>query len=480
MITINFENREKLPLWEWIYLSIKQQIENEILAPEEKLPSKRNLASHLGVSVITIQTAYQLLIDEGWIYSIEKKGFFVTNIKTNKIATGAIKADAKRITKKAVTENSPVQSTVMDNLIDLTSISVSEKNFPFSLWSHIGRKVLTSQNHTLLERVPVFGTTQLRKSLAKYLSGFRGLSVDENQIVIGAGTESLYSMVAQLFGREKIFAVENPGYKKIAKILELNGIKTVAVKTDSDGMSLSELLKTDASVIHISPNHHFPTGTVMGIKRRLELLDWCAEKKGRYIIEDDYDSEFRFNGRPLPPLQGSDSEGHVIYISTFSKLISPSFRISYMVLPKNLINDFTKKLGVYSCPIPALDQLILSDFIDEGHLEKHISRMRNTYRNIRNSLIQSLERSPLFQKSKILEENAGLHFLLKIQTNKTSETAKKLLLQEKIKIADLEDFYFNKKKSNREPQNITLVVNYSALKKEEIPALITGLEKVFL
>ncbi|MBQ2552768.1 MAG: PLP-dependent aminotransferase family protein [Treponema sp.] len=478
MITINFENREKTPLWEWIYLSIKHQIENEVLGADEKLPSKRSLSSHLGVSVITVQTAYQLLIDEGWIYSIEKKGFFVTDIKNNRIVSGAIKADVARTTKISIPKKNPEPDS---KIIDLSSNSVSEENFPFSLWAHITRKILTGHSHEVLERTSVFGTSRLRSSLAKYLLDFKGISVNENQIVIGAGTESLYTMLAQLLGRDKIFAVENPGYPKVKKILELNGAKTIAIQTDGDGMNIETLSKTDADIIHISPNHHFPTGTVMGIKRRLELLDWSEKKSGRFIIEDDYDSEFRFNGKPLPPLQSSDTNGTVIYINTFSKILSPSFRISYMVLPEKLIAPFTEKLGIFSCPVPTLDQLILADFIDGRHLEKHISRMRNIYRNLRNSLIQALEKSSLSDKIKILEENSGLHFLLKITSEKSAPSIKSSLLDFGIKISLLDDFFLNDKFLSFDSLNETvLVVNYSALKKSDIPKLIEGLEKTIL
>lgn len=484
MITISFENREKKSLWEWIYLSVKEQIENQMMSPNEKLPSKRTLASHLGVSIITVQNAYERLIDEGWIYSIEKKGFFVSDYRSNKIIDGAIKSEIFKIKKyerlldQAEEEKKSLQSE--NQIIDLTSNSVNEKNFPFSLWSKICRKILSQQSSALLERTSVFGTVELRKSLAQYLSDFRGLVVDWKQIVIGAGTESLYTMLSQLLGQEKILAVENPGYIKVSKIFELNGIKTVAVNTDSEGMSFDELSKTNASVIHISPNHHFPTGTVTSIKRRLELLDWCEKKSDRFIIEDDYDSEFRFNGKPLPLLQSSDNSGRVIYVNTFSKILSPSFRISYMVLPKNLLDEFSEKLGIYSCPVPALDQLILSDFISQGHLEKHISRTKNFYRNLRNSLIMALEKSELSKNSKILEENAGLHFLLKVQTKKSSAEIKNQLMEQKIKISVLDDFYLNKSSQQKNQDEIILIVNYSALKKDDIPHLVQSFEKTFL
>ncbi len=483
MITISFENREKKSLWEWIYLSIKEQIENQMMSPNEKLPSKRTLASHLGVSIITVQNAYERLIDEGWIYSIEKKGFFVSDYRSNKIIDGAIKSEIFKIKKyerlldQAQEEKKSLQSE--NQIIDLTSNSVNEKNFPFSLWSKICRKILSQQSSALLERTSVFGTVELRKSLAQYLSDFRGLVVDWRQIVVGAGTESLYTMLSQFLGREKILAVENPGYIKVSKIFELNGIKTVAVKTDKEGMSLDELLKTKSSVIHISPNHHFPTGTVMSIKRRLELLDWCEKKSDRFIIEDDYDSEFRFNGKPLPLLQSSDNFGRVIYVNTFSKVLSPSFRISYMVLPKQLLQEFTDKLGIYSCPVPALDQLILSEFIKGGHLEKHISRTKNFYRNIRNTLIQGLEKSELSKKSKILEENSGLHFLFKIKSEKSPDEIKKELLSYNIKIAFLDDFYLDKDEISNQSGETTFIINYSALKKEDIPNLLLAFEKTF-
>ncbi|MCR5606599.1 MAG: PLP-dependent aminotransferase family protein, partial [Treponema sp.] len=380
MITIDFSS-SNISLCDSIYTQIKQQILIGKLKASEKLPSKRAFADHLGVSVITVQNAYDLLIGEGFIYSIEKKGYFVTDVASKKILT--IK-ETSSVSNKTLTET--IEKTV-SYYADFESNATSSEKFPFNLWVRTMRQVLNSGDEKLLCRVGVKGVLELREAISKYLMEYRNMQVSPCQIVIGAGTESLYSMIVQLLGREKKYAVENPGYHKVADIVELNGASCIPVNIDKSGMSIKALSESDCEVAHVSPFHHFPTGIVMPIKRRLELLAWAEKSSSRYIIEDDYDSEFRFNGKPVPPLQSFDSSSRVIYINTFSKTLSPSFRISYMVLPKNLVKDFDEKLGFYSCPVSSFEQYTLAHFINSGDFGKHITRMRNYYRSVRNELV---------------------------------------------------------------------------------------------
>ena len=492
MITVNFDERGDRGLCEYLYSSIKNQILQGILRADEKLPSKRSLASHLGISVITVQNAYGQLISEGYIYSIEKKGFFVTDIllgksdsvfggtgngnlwgqgmSVNSVSAADLVDDSKTL--------APVNSIgESDFFTDFRSNSTSYEKFPFSLWAHTMRKVLNSGDEKLLQRVGVKGIYELRRSIADYLREFRNMNVKPEQLVIGAGTESLYSMVVQLLGQGKVYAVENPGYHKVAGVFRMNGAGTKPVMIDSQGINPAELEKICADVVHVSPAHHFPTGIVMPVRRRQELLAWADGAPDRFIIEDDYDSEFRFNGKPLPTLQSADMGGRVIYINSFSKTLAPSFRMSYMVLPENLLPDFDEKFGFYSCPVSAFEQYTLSEFIRDGFYGKHIIRMKNFYRNLRNELIRAMENSRISNKMIIKEEEAGLHFLLSVKSDESSDMIKNKLQKKNINLPLLRDFYYGTPPDDIE--NI-FVINYSGIRKERIAETVKRIEEVLL
>ena len=269
--------------------------------------------------------------------------------------------------------------------------------------------------------------------------------------------------------------MENPGYKKIAQVLKTNGVKCKPCNLDDFGLSIEDLEKSGANVVHLSPSHHFPTGIVMPVRRRQEILSWANREKNRYIIEDDYDSEFRFLGKPLTPLFSSEynTENKVIYINTFTKSLSPSFRIGYLVLPKNLLEIFEEKLGFFSNTVSSFEQFVLAKFMEKGFFEKHIIKMKNYYRSLRNYLIFCLEKSSLSNFCKIKEEESGLHFLLEIDKKIDSETLKKDFSKNNIVIPFLEDYFYGEK-TNLE--KIILVINYSGIKKEDIPKSVKKLE----
>ena len=492
MITVNFDERGDRGLCEYLYSSIKNQILQGILRADEKLPSKRSLASHLGISVITVQNAYGQLISEGYIYSIEKKGFFVTDILLGKSDSVFGGTGNGNLWGKGTSVNSVSAADLVDDsktfapvnsigesdfFTDFRSNSTSYEKFPFSLWAHTMRKVLNSGDEKLLQRVGVKGIYELRRSIADYLREFRNMNVKPEQLVIGAGTESLYSMVVQLLGQGKVYAVENPGYHKVAGVFRMNGAGTKPVMIDSQGINPAGLEKIKADVVHVSPAHHFPTGIVMPVRRRQELLAWADGAPDRFIIEDDYDSEFRFNGKPLPTLQSADMGGRVIYINSFSKTLAPSFRMSYMVLPENLLPDFDEKFGFYSCPVSAFEQYTLSEFIRDGFYGKHIIRMKNFYRNLRNELIRAMENSRISGKMIIKEEEAGLHFLLSVKSDESSDVIKNKLQKKNINLPLLRDFYYGTPPDDIE--NI-FVINYSGIRKERIAETVKRIEEVLL
>ena len=473
MITVDFSEHSDIGLCEQLYRTIKSQITTATLKADSKLPSKRALASHLGVSIITVQNAYARLISEGYIYSIEKKGFFVTDFSDFSF-------------KRQNTSSSPLPLTQFPEqqddrhtpswFTDFTSNSTNAQKFPFTLWSHTLRQVLNSQDEKLLQRGDIKGAFELRAAISKYLFAFRNMQVLPEQIIIGAGTEAVYSMLVQYFGRTAVYGVENPGYKKAKAIFDLNGAECIPIEIDSQGINPESLRKEKVQIIHLSPNHHFPTGTVVPIRRRMELLAWANEKKERYIIEDDYDSEFRFNGKPLPTLQSADSQSKVFYVNTFTKTLAPSFRISYLVLPPELVNDFEKKLGAYSCQVSVFEQLTLARFISEGLYEKHINKMKNYYRTLRNNFINEFQKSPAMPFCKITEQESGLHFLLTIKTKKSPQDIKAAMKQNGINVSLLSDYYYGTYSS----RECTLVINYSALKKEKITETVERMCKSIL
>ena len=459
MITVDFSEHSEIGLCEQLYRTIKSQITTATLKADSKLPSKRALASHLGVSIITVQNAYARLISEGYIYSIEKKGFFVTDFSDfNFKGQSTLSSPPAQLPKQQDDKQTPSWFT------DFTSNSTNAQKFPFNLWSHTLRQVLNSQDEKLLQRSDIKGTFELRSAISKYLFAFRNMQVLPEQIIIGAGTEAVYSMLVQYFGRTTVYGVENPGYKKAKAIFDLNGAECIPIEIDSQGINPESLRSKKVQIIHLSPNHHFPTGTVVPIRRRMELLAWANEKKERYIIEDDYDSEFRFYGKPLPTLQSADSQSKVFYVNTFTKTLAPSFRISYLVLPPQLVNDFEKKLGAYSCQVSVFEQLTLARFISEGLYEKHINKMKNYYRTLRNNFINEFQKSPAMPFCKITEEESGLHFLLTIKTEKSPQEIKEAMQRNGIKVSLLSDYYYEKYSS----RECILVINYSALKKERI------------
>lgn len=454
MITYSFTDLGSDCLYIHLYKCIKNDILQSVLHAGDKLPSKRSLARHLNISIITVENAYAQLIAEGYAYSIPKKGFFVTDIKK-------LHQEEESILS---TENVQLSSGNSNYLADFTSNQISSEHFPFSIWSRISRELLAHNQPELLTTPPCGGILPLREAIAKHLKDFRNMTVSPEQIIIGAGTEYLYGLLIQLLGFDKHYGVEDPGYKKISQIYKSHCISCDYVSMDASGVRISDLEELDIDVVHISPSHHFPTGTVMPISRRFELLGWAAKSDARYIIEDDYDSEYRLIGQPIPALQSIDVQEKVIYMNTFTKTLASTIRISYMVLPKPLINTFYSKLYFYSCTVSNFEQYTLARFISEGYFEKHINRMRNYYHLKRDKLLQTIEQSPLASYVTISEENAGLHFLLKINTELSDEEFLLKMEQSGIRLSSLSQYYRNP------PAEIAhiFIINYSSVPEENL------------
>ena len=448
MLTYELKKAPGVPLYEALYRCIRQDILTGKLAAGEKLPSKRALADHLEVSKITVEGAYNQLLSEGYIRSEEKVGYFVETVAQLHSAAQPVRSAEPKKPEWAV---------------DLTANGPAE-GFPFSVWMRLQRQVMLDYGHDLLAPMHNQGYLELRTAIARHLSQFRDMQVDPANILVGAGTDFLYNLLLQLLGRDMVYAVEEPGYHKIRQIYAAGGVACVSAPMDFQGVRPECL--GDAQVLHISPSHHFPTGIVTPAKRRQQLLEWAGREK--WIIEDEYDCEFRFNAHPVPSLYSMDREGRVIYMNTFSKTLAPAIRISYMILPGRLMERFRQRLGFYGCTVPSFEQCTLARFLDEGHFEKHINRMRRSYRSRRNAVVRILEESPLADRIEILEQDAGLHFILRFDTKLTDEDLVKVWEAAGVRVRSLGQYYHGPIPRWAEH---CLVVNYSGLSDESLAAL---------
>lgn len=443
MLTYELTKAPGMPLYEVLYRCIREDILSGKLPAGAKLPSKRALAENLKISKITVETAYGQLLTEGYIRSREKTGYFVE----------AVSAPSPR--QKPVSVQTQAES---EKGLDLTANGSAY--FPFSVWSRLQRQVMLDYGETLLLPLHNQGCPELRRAIADHLMAFRGMCVDPENILIGAGTDFLYNLLIQLLGRDKVYAVEDPGYGKIRKIYAAGGVECISVPMDSQGIIPGAL--QEAQVLHISPSHHFPTGLVTSVTRRQELLKW-AEATRSYIIEDDYDSEFRFRSRPISAMHAMDRQGRVIYMNSFSKSLAPSIRISYMVLPEKLMAVYRQKLGFYSCTVPSFEQYTLARFLKDGHFERHINRMRKFYKSRRNRVAAALEACDYAGRLTILEQDAGLHFLVKVDTELTDDELVAQFAREDICVRTLGSYYYGKA-----PEEHCLVVNYSGLDEAQL------------
>ena len=348
-----------------LYEQIKRDIMQGILAYGNKLPSKRLLAEETGTSVITVEHTYSILCDEGYIESRQRSGYFVIYRESDFIS---------------VAENvSGVEATLSHGTSQVKKHAHVKCEFPFSVLSKTMRRILADYNDEILVKSPNHGCVELREAITSYLKRSNGIAVRPEQIIIGSGAEYLYSLIVQLLGKEREFALENPSYKKIRQVYEANGVVCDMLELGHNGIKTNELEKTRASVLHITPFNSFPSGVTASVSKRQEYLRW-AEKRMGYIIEDNYDSELTVSKKNEDTVFSLSKNGTVIYLNTFSQTIAPSMRIGYMVLPEGLVAEFESKLGFYSCTVPVFEQYVLAELINNGDFERHINRVRRARR----------------------------------------------------------------------------------------------------
>lgn len=339
-----------------LYELLRKEIVNGVYPTGSKLPSKRLLAEESGVSVITVEHAYNILAEEGYIEAHQRSGYYVCYRARDFIS--ALPADL------------PIRKQPPHH---------PQSAFPYSVLAKTTRKVLADYESTLLSRSPNRGCVELRQAIAAYLARSSGIQADPTQIIIGSGAEYLYSLIAQFFGSDRTFAIEDPSYEKIRKVYQAHHIPLQPLPLAADGISTAALQQTEATVLHITPFNSFPSGITASASKRREYLLWAKERQG-YLIEDNYDSELTVSKKNEDPLFSLDDAGRVLYLNTFSKTIAPSIRVGYLVLPPALSDAFETKLGFYSCTVPVLEQYILAELINSGNFERHINRVRRARR----------------------------------------------------------------------------------------------------
>ncbi len=465
MLTYSMGHRGEKSIYIYLYECIRDEIISGIIPSGTQLPSKRALATHLNISVVSVMGAYDQLLMEGYIYTEERKGYFA--------------ADIRKVARPQTRSDLPILHEPEDELkprIDFKANRVSLGMFPTKRWEQCMRQAIALTDDSLQHPVPYCGMLVLRRAIADYLKQNKGMHVSPAQIVIGAGTEYLYSRLLHLFSPSSVLALENPGYSKFRKISDSYGRRCVFIPIDDYGIPVDELKQSGANLVHISPSNHFPTGIVTPISRRLELFQWANEAEDRYIIEDDYDSEFRHTGNYIPPMYTMDMTGRVIYINTFSKTLVPSIRISYMVLPPALMQRYADTMSFYSCTASSFEQYALARFIQEGYFERHLNRLRKYYRDQRARILNAVAASPLAAISTVREERAGTHFLLHMNTTLTQQEIYQRGVELGFQLSFLSDYF-----SEYLPPRVqnTLVFNYAGIAPEQIETVLHGLQDIF-
>ena len=452
-MTIRLQSNSDKCLYEQIYEHIRQEIREGKLLAEERLPSTRSLAEYLQVARSTVEYAYEQLLSEGYIESKPCKGYFVCPLE-----------DLLQLEESLpIRENTEKKTEQVQEeyLYDFSPNEIDMSYFPFGIWKKITKNILTDGNSELFSQGEPQGDYDLRLTISRYLHSSRGVNCTPQQIVVGAGNDYLLMLLEKILGRRVKIAMENPTYKRAYQIFQSFAYEIVTVDMDESGMQINRLNEEDVSAAYVMPSHQFPTGAVMPIGRRRELLKWADIGEQRFLIEDDYDSEFRYRGKPIPSLQASDAHGKVIYLGTFSKAIAPAIRVSYMVLPEKLLQIYRENCYFYSCTVSRIDQRILNEFIRDGYFERHLNKMRKHYRNKHDILMECLK--PFEKEFVISGEHAGLHLLLTAKKNTAEDQLVCAAAKRKVKVYGLSDSMVADTSGKA-----TILLGFGGLKEDEI------------
>lgn len=451
-LLIPLDSRSKKPLYEQIYSHIRAEIRNGSLKAGERLPSTRVLAEHLKVSRSTTQMAYDQLLAEGYMEARPCRGYFVSHLE-ELVETGA-------------TGTGEMETTVEPNAgwrVDFSPRGIDLDSFPYHVWRKLSRNTLVDDNKEMFHSGNHQGEPGFREAIRSYLHSARGVNCSPEQIIVGAGSEYLLMLLSQILEGRHVIAMENPTYKQAYRVFQSLGYEVCPVEMDANGMEPELLAECGANVAYVMPSHQFPTGIVMPVGRRQELLKWAQEALDRYIIEDDYDSEFRYRGKPIPALQGMDRNGRVIYLGTFSKCIAPAIRVSYLVLPPSLLVRYRSQTSFYASTVSRIDQNILYQFLSGGHFERHLNRMRAIYKTKHDLLLEQVE--PLRKQFEIRGEHAGLHILLTSRNGVPEEALIRKAAEVGVRVYGLNSYFIHPEHNHRPS---TVVLGYASLSEEQI------------
>lgn len=461
-VTIPLNVNANNPLYEQIYEYLKSEIQSGKISSDEKLPSTRALAKHLQVSRATVDLSYEQLVSEGYIHSVPCKGYYVCRVD-----------GLYRIVRHELKEEQLKQESQSNIRYDFTPNGIELNSFPFNAWRKVTKNILIDDKKELFQIGSPLGEPSLRYTISRYLHQARGVNCSPDQIILGAGNDYLLMLLSSIMGRDYIIAMENPTYRPAYHTFINMGYRICPISVDEQGIRIEELEKSEADIAYVMPSHQFPLGIVMPIKRRIELLEWASAKEGRFIIEDDYDSEFRYKGKPIPSLQGNDNNETVIYIGTFSKSIAPAIRVSYMVLPEPLMKKYSERGKLYSSTVSRIDQEILNCFIQEGYYERHLNKMRGIYKAKHDTLLAELK--SLKKYIEVSGENAGVHALLHCNLKMTEEELVQKALKEGVRIYGLSDYYIKEV----EKKETVLLLGYATLSEPDIISAVAALKRAW-
>ena len=421
-----------VPLHRQLYEELRRAILSGRLLPRQRIPSTRSLAKSLGISRTTVTQSYEQLLSEGYLQTIVGSGTFVSAQLPDDLLRSTPVEEAQKIARKQIKLSKYAADLSATDIPGITEPDApisfrygrpAFDQFPIELWRKLLSRHCRSDLNWLDYATDPLGYKPLRQAIARYLSRSRAVQCEPDQVMITNGTQqALYLVTRLLINPGEAIALEEPGYLGARRTFLTQGAKLLPVAVDESGLVVQYLANyppESIKLVYVTPSHQFPTGAVLSLPRRLELLSW-AQQTGTMIIEDDYDSEYRYGDRPIPALQGLDQSDLVLYIGTFSKVLFPSLRIGYLVLPQSLIPVFTRAKWLADRHSPLLEQAVLADFIEEGHLERHIRQMRTHYDQRRQALVQALN-FHLGERATILGDNAGIHLMVRLHTNLSDE-----------------------------------------------------------
>ena len=466
-LMIPLDTKSLTPLYQQIEEYLKQEIQEGRLVAGMRLPSSRALSANLLVSRSTIETAYDQLVAEGYIEPVAYKGYYVCEIE-------GIYFQKAEYTKQNNPEKTEIKQRrkLQKYRYDFALNGIAPESFPTHTWKQLAKQVLSDSTEEIFAQGNPYGEDSFREAIAEYLYHARGVKCEKSQILVGAGNDYLLMVLATLFECNKKVAMENPTYLSAWYDLKHTGCSMCTVKSDEMGICIEELEKTGADVVYVMPSHQFPMGTVMPLKRRMELLRWADENQ-TYIIEDDYDSEFRYKGKPIPALQGFDKNERVIYIGTFSKSIAPSIRISYMALPKKLMRYYQSRYP-FAVTISKAAQKIVELFLRNGHYERHLNRMRRLYKSKHDWILRWVKEE-MSEICSCFGEHAGIHLLLRFHNGISEDEAVERAKSAGIRVYGLSEFFVQEKKETE----AVVLIGYATLTEEEIKEALQILSRIW-